>query len=56
MCVFQEEFQEKTEIETGTAWGKAGPHNLLEQRVWPPPENEVRKSGFVGNIFPKERF
>ncbi|VDO31428.1 unnamed protein product, partial [Onchocerca flexuosa] len=32
---------EKMEMETGTAWSKTVPHNLREQRVWPPPENEV---------------
>ncbi|VDK61393.1 unnamed protein product [Gongylonema pulchrum] len=35
-------------METGTAWGKAGPHNLREQRVWPPPESEIRKGAFTG--------
>lgn len=34
------------EVERGTAWGKTAQHNL--QRVWPPPENEVRTERFVG--------
>ncbi|KAL3984700.1 hypothetical protein ACH3XW_35625 [Acanthocheilonema viteae] len=38
---------EKVETETGPAWGKTVPHNL--QRVWPPPENEVRIDRSVGS-------
>uniref|UniRef100_A0A0R3RKC4 Microtubule-associated protein n=1 Tax=Elaeophora elaphi TaxID=1147741 RepID=A0A0R3RKC4_9BILA len=38
---------EKAGVETGTAWGKSIPHNL--QKVWPPPENEVRTDRLVGS-------
>ncbi|VDK82365.1 unnamed protein product [Litomosoides sigmodontis] len=38
---------EKVEVETGTAWCKAVQHNL--QRVWPPPENEIRTGRCIGS-------
>ncbi|KAM3718087.1 Reticulocyte-binding protein [Dirofilaria immitis] len=37
---------EKIETETGTAWSKTVPHNLREQRIWPPPENEIHIDKF----------
>ncbi|VDM11368.1 unnamed protein product [Wuchereria bancrofti] len=37
----------KMETDTGTAWSKTVPHSL--QKVWPPPENEVRIDRSVGS-------
>lgn len=45
---FVQNFQEKVEVETETAWSKAAQHNL--QTVWPPPENEVRAQRSAGKL------
>lgn len=46
--IFLQSFQEKVGMDTGTAWSRSIQQNL--QRVWPPPENEVRIDRSVGKL------